>query len=323
MAHLLSMTQQGFAEMAYAGSVPWHGLGKEVERGASIETWRKAAGLEWEVVRAPLSYTHGGEHGVPTHNVLCRSDTSAFLSIATKRYHLVQPAELLEFFRDLTESAGFAIETIGSLKGGRIIWVLARTGLEADIVPNDKVKSYVLLMTSFDTTLSTTAQYTTVRVVCNNTLQAALRTDQNGAIRIPHTREFDADAVKSELGLSAGVVWDAFLGRMRTLADIKLSSSDFADLLINILPDPTKEVTPDEVRDSVGFKRVMQLFNGQGRGSNLEGVWQTAWAGVNAITQYVDHERRALNRDNRLASAWTGNGSILKERAVTQLLSIA
>lgn len=323
MSHLLSMTQQGFAEMAFAGQVPWHGLGRRVRRGASIEEWREAAGLTWHVVRAPMSFTYGGEHGIATHNALVRSDTAAHLSIVTKKYHLVQPAELLEFFRDLTHDVGFQIETVGVLKGGKTIWVLADTGFEDEVVAEDKVKSYVLLMTTYDTTMSTTAQFTSVRVVCDNTLQMALRSDARSVIRIPHTREFDPDDVKEELGITARPVYDAFMTRMRTLAEVKLSSTDFADLLVNILPEPGQSLNPDDVRKKAGFKRIMQLFNGQGRGSNMGGVKYTAWGALNAVTQFVDHEKRAHHVDNRLESAWAGDGALLKDRAVSQLLAIA
>ncbi|MGF6440505.1 DUF932 domain-containing protein [Paraburkholderia youngii] len=323
MSHLLSMTQQGFVEMAYAGQVPWHGLGQRVERGASIEEWRAAAGLTWHVVRAPMSFTYGGEHGISTHNALVRSDNAAHLSIVTKKYHLVQPAELLEFFRDLTNDVGFSVETVGVLKGGKTIWVLARTGFEDEVVGEDKVRSYVLLMTTYDTTMSTTAQFTSVRVVCNNTLQMAMRSDARSVIRIPHTREFDADAVKEELGVSARPVFDSFMTRMRALADVKLSSTDFADLLVNIFADPSQSISADDVRKKAGYRRIMQLFNGQGRGSNMDGVKYTAWGALNAVTQYVDHEKRAHTADNRLESAWAGDGAVLKDRAVTQLLAIA
>jgi phage/plasmid-like protein (TIGR03299 family) len=88
---------------------------------------------------------------------------------------VVQPREVLEFYRDLTEVAGYELETAGVLKAGRKFWALARTGKSAALKGNDVVNGYLLLATSCDGTLATVAMPTTVRVVCNNTLTIALR----------------------------------------------------------------------------------------------------------------------------------------------------
>ena len=106
--------------------------------------------------------------------MLYRSDTKAPLSVVSQRYHTVQPRDVLEFYRDLTEVSGYELETAGVLKGGRKFWALARTGQGAALKDNDQVNGYLLLATSCDGTLATTATPTTIRVVCNNTLTIAL-----------------------------------------------------------------------------------------------------------------------------------------------------
>ncbi|MBN0134206.1 DUF932 domain-containing protein, partial [Pseudomonas aeruginosa] len=87
---------------------------------------------------------------------------------------VVQPREVLEFYRDLTQVSGYELETAGVLKGGRKFWALARTGQNTSLKGNDLVNGYLLLATSCDGTLATTATPTTVRVVCNNTLTIAV-----------------------------------------------------------------------------------------------------------------------------------------------------
>ncbi|MFX9212966.1 DUF932 domain-containing protein, partial [Acinetobacter baumannii] len=62
----------------------------------------------------------------PENKVLFRSDTQAPLSVVSQRYQVVQPQEILEFYRDLTEVSGFELETAGVLKGGKKFWALAR-----------------------------------------------------------------------------------------------------------------------------------------------------------------------------------------------------
>jgi phage/plasmid-like protein (TIGR03299 family) len=113
---------------------------------------------------------------------------------------VVQPKEVLEFYRDLTEVSGYELETAGVLKAGRKFWALARTGKESALKGNDVVKGYLLLATSCDGTLATTATPTTIRVVCNNTLSIALN-GASSAIKVPHSTSFDAQRSRSSWAL--------------------------------------------------------------------------------------------------------------------------
>lgn len=107
--------------------------------------------------------------------MLFRSDTKAPLSVVSQRFQVVQPSEILDFYRDLTEVSGFDLnQTAGVLKGGRKIWALARTGQSSTLKGNDVNNADVLLATAYDGTLATTAQFMSIRVVCNNTLAVAL-----------------------------------------------------------------------------------------------------------------------------------------------------
>ena len=101
-----------------------------------------------------------------------RSDTNAPLSVVSGRYQVVQPKEVLEFYRDLSEISGFELETAGVLKAGKKFWALARTGKETALKGNDVVKGYLLLATSCDGTLATTATPSTVRWVPSRCLTA-------------------------------------------------------------------------------------------------------------------------------------------------------
>ena len=98
----------------------------------------------------------------------------------------MQPHDVLGFYRDLVSVSGFELETAGVLKGGKKLWALARTGDEMMLSGMDQVKGYLLLATSCDGSLATTAQFTSIRVVCNNTLQMAVG-DNLGAVRVPHS----------------------------------------------------------------------------------------------------------------------------------------
>ncbi len=254
--------------------------------------------------------------------MLYRSDTKAPLSVVSNRYQVVQPREVLEFYRDLTEVSGYELETAGVLKGGRKFWALARTGQGTALKGNDQVNGYLLLATSCDGTLATTATPTTVRVVCNNTLTIALD-GTTRAIKVPHNTRFDQQAVKKQLGIAVSQ-WDAFMHRMRMLSERKFQWHEAMGFFMSVLCDaspssPLPTVLPNER----ALRKVQCLYEGQGRGSTLESAQGTVWGLLNAVTEYVDHERRARSNEYRMDSAWFGQGAQIKQRALEAALQLA
>ena len=162
--------------------------------------------MDWRIESADVRYVASGDglgsiHAFPDQKVLYGSDTRSPLSVVSRRFQVVQPAEILEFYRDLTEVGGFELETAGVLKVGRKLWALARTGQSVSLKGRDKVSGYLLLATACDGTLATTAQFTSVRVVCNNTLEIALG-DGSGSVEGPDRSQFDPQAVKRQLGIA-------------------------------------------------------------------------------------------------------------------------
>jgi phage/plasmid-like protein (TIGR03299 family) len=260
---------------------------------------------------------NGQLHSFSGNNVLYRSDTNAPLSIVSDKYHVVQPQQVLEFFRDLVEEHGFTLETAGTLRGGKRIWALARTNFDDEIVANDKVKTYLLLVTSCDKGLATTAQYTSVRVVCNNTLHMSLdKASFANQVRLRHTTEFDASALHAELGLNAKVVASEFMDKMKTLANTSVSDALAQKIIEDIFH---KQGVTGPIRARKGFETIMQLFRGAGKGAMMDGVRGTGWGLVNAVTEYTDFKVRARNQDYRLNSAWFGVGANMKD-SVVQIL---
>lgn len=309
MAHHITISNSGLAEMAFVGETPWHGLGQNLMPGASIDEWRIAAGMNWEIMRTQVQYTNGVLHDWPENEVLYRSDTHRPLAIVSPKYKAVQPKQVLEFFRDLVEKSGFELETAGTMKGGRRFWALARTGLGGEVVDGDNVNTYLLLVTSCDGGLATTAQFTSIRVVCNNTLQMSMRANHGMRVSVRHNTEFNPDSIKAELGVNATEVYTDFMDRMKGFANTSMTGSLAEEIIEELFARKGVE-TP---RESRGFKKVMQLFNGVGKGSRIDGVAGTAWGLVNAVTEYSDFHIRAKSQEYRLDSAWFGAGRDLKE----------
>ena len=253
--------------------------------------------------------------------MLYRSDTKAPLSVVSQRYQVVQPKEVLEFYRDLTQVSGYELETAGVLKGGRKFWALARTGQNTSLKGNDLVNGYLLLATSCDGTLATTATPTTVRVVCNNTLTIAVD-GATRAIKVPHSTRFDAQAVKKQLGIAVSQ-WDEFMYRMRHLAERKVQWHEAMGYFMQVLCDAQpNNPLPDALPNERALRRVQSLYEGRGRGSQLEAANGTAWGLLNAVTEYVDHERRARSNEYRMDSAWFGQGAVIKQRALDAALQL-
>lgn len=315
MAHLVET-------MAYVGDTPWHGLGNQLTAHQPLETWLTEAGMSWTIEQSDVLFKIGsdGLH-IRSHadaKVLYRSDTLAPLSVVSPRYKVVQPSEVLHFYQDLVHAGGFELETAGCLKGGRKLWALARTGQETLLRAGDRVKAYLLLATSCDGTLCTTAQFTSVRVVCNNTLQMAVG-DKTGAVKVPHSTVFDPQAVKDALGLGLSS-WGRFIGNLKQLSQRTVSQQEaqqfFHDVLGEAMPDD------DSLPISKNTQQLIALYSGAGMGSMLTGARGTAWGMLNAVTEFIDHHRRARNQDYRLDSAWFGQGAQLKQQALDRALAL-
>lgn len=315
------------SSMAFQGATPWHGLGNPLAPRQPIEAWMRAAGMDWTIESADVRFVAGSTnlgsiHAFPEQKVLYRSDTQAPLSVVSSRYNVVQPRAVLEFYRDLVDAGGYELETAGVLKGGKKLWALARTGQSVSLNGKDTVNGYLLLATACDCSLSTTAQFTSIRVVCNNTLQIALG-DSSGAIKVPHRSVFDAAAVKQQLRISTSS-WDGFMVRMKAMAECKVSNTVAEKFLRRVLTySPTS--TPD--RDTVAvneraIKAVGQLFAGRGKGADLASASGTTWGLVNAVTEYTDHHRRARSDDHRRDAAWFGAGQTLKQKAWDEAMKL-
>ncbi|MCW3177544.1 MULTISPECIES: DUF932 domain-containing protein [Acinetobacter] len=336
--------------MAFVGQTPWHGLGNQLTRNQPIEVWAQQAGMDWRIESSNVSYMAKNERGqnilmpYEEQRVLYRSDTHAPLSVVSQRYQEVQPKEILEFYRDLTEQAGFELETAGVLKGGRKFWALARTGQSTALKGKDDSNGYILLATACDGTLATTAQFTSVRVVCNNTLSIAIRgqTSGEGVVKVPHSTKFDAEKIKQQLGISIKT-WDEHMYEMKQLSQRKVTQQEAAAYFDAVFNNTTMSATDQEESiiqyylkaasmnkksnsksepNGRAMSKVMEMFNGQGRGAELSSAKDTAYGLLCSITEFVDHERRAMSPDHRLNSAWFGSGAMLKQRGLEQALRL-
>lgn len=343
-------------QIAYVGETPWHGLGNQLSPHQPIEVWAQQAGMYWRIESSDVSYMAQNERGqsiimpYEEQRVLYRSDTHAPLSVVSQRYQEVQPKQILEFYRDLTEQSGFELETAGVLKGGKKFWALAKTGQTSALKGKDVSNGYILLATACDGTLATTAQFTSIRVVCNNTLAIALKGQNSsaGVVKVPHSTKFDAEKIKQQLGISVRA-WEDHMYEMKQLSQRKVTQTEAAayfDAVFNntslSMPEqedgiiqfyrnvamqaqsnnPATKADNKTEPNGRAMSKVMTMFNGQGRGAELSSAKDTAYGLLCSITEFADHERRAMSQDHRLDSAWFGAGAGLKQRGLEQALAM-
>lgn len=330
MAHQIDTTSRATASYASTRK-EWHGLGQLMPAGADLDAWAQAANMDYKVLRAYPRYAVERLNPEASHIpasalrqvddkvVLFRSDTHAPLGVVSDSYKVVQPREVLEFFREWADAGGLTIESAGVLFGGKRYFATARLG-EGVCVDGyaDKVLPYALLSTSADGSLATEGRWTTVRVVCANTLGMARK--DAAAFRLTHRSAWKPEKFKSVIE-DANTEFATFMETSRKLAAIKVETKLAEDMTTLLLTTAARDA--DAAKESAGFQRIMGLFQGTAKGSLLETSRETAWGWLNAVTEYVDHHARARNDENRTASALWGQGDALKNRAVDIALAAA
>lgn len=337
MAHELDFST-GKAGFAFSGSRKdiWHGLGQQIEPGDSLETIAEKAGLNFQVTKSPMYYK-SGDNFIPVENTMAtvRTDTGKPLGVVSdNKYNLVQPKEILEFFSDFLGSNGLSIDTAGAVKGGRIVWALAKLGPEFDfILPgNDISNSYIRLQTSFDGSWATSATPTTIRQVCANTM--AMIDRQKGAhYTTRHSRTFDSSALQRALGL-LGEEYKVTAEFWNTLAESKVTDDFARQFFCDLL-----EVKSEDLNQTVNGKSVvptrtvnrlkaLALAYKTGPGSDKPSAKGTAYGLLNAVTYFVDHEASTRDTEGegsevaKVYSAGFGAGAALKDKASKYLSNL-
>lgn len=254
MSHELAITN-GQAHMAYVGEMPWHRLGTPLQAGSDLSTW-EAAVFPWTLRSSPVCFAPMGAEQVlnastlttqagkavqlskwEDRKVIYRSDTGQPMAVVGDGYNVVQPRDVLAFFRDLIKDQGFEMDTAGALKDGRVYWALARTGQAANVA-GDQHLAYTLLATSCDGSMSNTARLTDVRVVCQNTLSYAEQGRNGSVVKSRHSSEFNPDDFKQRLGLvDFEKSWYEQATLMQRLAETPVTPIQAAQFAVEVAQD--------------------------------------------------------------------------------------
>jgi phage/plasmid-like protein (TIGR03299 family) len=324
MPHEISITN-GRAEMMYTGSTPWHGLGTALDNPVDMPTGIRAAGLDFTVAKQPLYRYHNGEYQqVKDRYMVVREDTNAEFGVVSGQYEILQNIDAFDGLEEILGRGHSIYETAGALRGGKVVWIMAKLPETVEAVLNDPIEKYILLSTSHDASQSLEISTTPIRVVCANTLRFALRNAQY-RVRVRHTASIKDRAVEVRRALNLSEAYFALMMEgIERLAQIPMRDShvvEYAKAVLNVNPEKDGNRLTTEAID-----RFVELYYA-GRGQDIPGVRGTAYAGFNAATEYLDNFARVKTddyiwtqnsveaQDHRLYRSWFGKGQQFRDRA--------
>jgi len=324
MPHELAYTSSGEAMMMFVGKKPWHGLGVELDYLVDGQTAVRLAGCDYTVETQPMYRWDGADYlAYPNRFAIVRSDTNQEFDIVSHQYEILQNTDAAEFFNEVWGQGEPVIETCGALKDGRTFWMLARQPETYEPVKNDPIAKYILLSSSHDRTQSLEMATTNIRTVCSNTHRFALANAEY-RIKIRHTSSIHERAVQAREALNLSNSYNALMMEgVDRLVRTPMRASEmggFASAYLNLNP---KVANKDRhLYSQEAMECLTSLFE-VGRGQDIPGVRGTAYAALNAATEYLDYHKRVSLPDmgaepelqqtlkaqgTRLHRSWFGRG---------------
>lgn len=334
----------------FVNTAAWHGLGTVLNAPPSVDEGLRLAGLDWDVLDTPIQaevLTEDGFTIIPIEGkkALIRSTDKRVLGVVSDKYTTVQNREAFGFFDPLIQDGTIELDTAGSLRSGERIWVLARYREGIEVANGDQVLPYLLLATGHDGKMAIRLKNTAIRVVCHNTLSAAINESKRGftiahkgdpLTQLTSVRKFIIEAnqqiertadewrqlARKGVSLSqvrefARLVFDDEYVKAKTLIE------KFKEREEREGREAIKAQTREAIRDLEKIlnnptKRVDEVVDAFGESPGADG--RTAWSMLNAATYVIDHGRGSA--EGRLNSSWFGKGAERRERATEAALSL-
>lgn len=307
MAHNIE-NKNGKSSIVYAGETPWHKLGQKINEAFTAETALREGGLDFTVEKVAIQTFDGAS--IPNRYALRRTDTKDVLGLCAGMYKPLQNREAFSFFDGVFGKDKARYEVAGVLGKGEKVWLLARLPGEFTVGREDLVGKWLLLTNGHDTNEPVRAKFTPIRVVCQNTLSAAL-SNKDSEVRVQHIGNVQGKLeIAGKLLTQAGIYFDemqtVFNGFLKVSMKEKALRSYFTRVIAGDNADE-KELSTIAARH---IAKCVEMHD-TGRGHDIKGVRGSLWGAYNAVTEFVDHERT----DENLGFILTGRGAELKQRA--------
>jgi len=311
---------------------PWHKLGVILKEAPSSEDAIVAAGLNWKVEFRDL-YCGPDSSGslndeTPTfwesNKALVRSDNQSELAIVGKTYRPLQNDKAFGFFDPFVQEKLASYETAGSLRDGKVIWVLAKLNRDPIVIgKDDTVNKYLLLSNSHDGTMAVRVGFTPIRVVCANTLAMSIKNRDSKLLRVTHSKRTESrlDQIQQIVN-AADAKFEATAEQYKRLAKKNIYAKDlekYVDIVFKF--SAVEESKRREAIRGQTQASIIRLFE-TGRGSDLKSAKGTAWGMYNAVTEYLSYER-GKNEETRLDQLWFGHAQNVNQLALAEAIKMA
>jgi phage/plasmid-like protein (TIGR03299 family) len=320
--------------MAYAGKVPWHGLGVPVEDTMTPEEMLEAANLNWTVSKRP-AYTINqpvwnedvGLFNAEGHHFIVRDTDNSVLSACGEDYVPFQNADTFKFFKKFVSNGEMKMETAGSLKDGQDIWGLAKLQSKFELPGGDIIEGYLLIDSPHISGKALTIMFTPIRVVCANTMTLALNTEGK-RFRVLHLQAWDNEimrAAEEALGIS-GTKMAEFQEQTTFLSSKKAPPIDVQKFIAELFqPALFIERSKGNIANDIPlideFNRTSEQVHDAialSPGADLKSAKGTWWGALNGVTYVMDHTKRESERvkGGALYSSWLGPNAAKKRQAL-------
>jgi phage/plasmid-like protein (TIGR03299 family) len=324
MAHELDQTT-GQAAVMVAGQPAWHKLGVNVAAAQTSADAIRLAKLDWTVEQWPLTARKEGFEAVPVtdRRANIRSDTNAVLGVVSTGYRVFQNRECFNFLDGIVADRLAMYETAGAIRGGRIVWMMARLPKTLRAVPGDEISPFILVCNSHDGSRALRLIPTSIRTVCSNTLHLALgQAGPAEGLTIYHQESLErrVKEAREKLGIITERV-DIFGEQIQTLARKQMNQEQLTTYFTTLVKD----------RSEKQQKQLLEAFseNFERDTNTLPGMRGSFWAAFNSVSEWADHgatvrgKNDAQRADARLFSNWFGVSASVKQDAFSLALSMA
>ena len=313
MAHNLE-EQDGQVAFALRGAPAWHNLANRIfnqDENVTTATMLEEAKLNnWNVRLSDVADHIPNTWRNTSDNFFVIRDNpfdggTDVLSVVGKRYKTVQNEELFQFADNVLDNNSAKWESAGSIKKGKVVFGSLDIPREIVLDPqgiNDKTKLYLIVWTSHDGSVAVQAAITPVRVVCQNTLNIAMRTAKQ-SFKIRHTQTAEGRIVQARQALGLTFAYaDEFQKQANELFQQSITDKQFSDLIRNLYPKPEDATKAALTKWENKVVVIDDLYHNSPTNSTIKG---TAWGAFNALTERLDYYRSSKtgNSDSLMAAA--------------------
>lgn len=305
----------------FVNTPAWHNLGNVIENAPTVQEGIIQAGLQWDVTTHPL---YMEDKRIVTHKAVLREDSKKILGVVGPNWTPLQNLEAFDFFNDFLESGEVELETAGSLRDGKIVWVLAKLkNATQEAIAGDPINRYFLLSNGHDGKRAVGMGFTDVRVVCNNTLTMAENSTQSKLIKVIHSKQIkrNVKTVRDVIDFSS----QRFVADMEKMKKLTRSGINQNDIkkFVEVVFFPKFVLDDASTRSKNKFTDIYDKINQLcevGAGADIAGVKGTKYGLYQATTEYLTHHIHE-NDEQRLSQLWFGKSKEYSTTALSYLLA--